>query len=134
MRRDRHCGVSGVRMAWHRWLALWKAVDSGSATAEFAVVLPAIVVSAVLLLVLARAGTTAMTCQDAASAGVRSAVISKNDGKARMAARRVAGSDAVVSVMRGGDEVTVTVSCPVAPDPLKVLPGSVKGRAVGEEQ
>ena len=48
--------------------------DSGAATAEFAVVLPAVAMVAMVLLCLTRTVTVSMRCQDAASAVVRELV------------------------------------------------------------
>ena len=43
------------------------------------------------------------------------------------AAQAVAGADSSVSVTYGSEAVSVTVSCPVIPDPLGVLPTVVTG-------
>lgn len=48
--------------------------DRGAATAEFAVVLPAVAMVAMVLLCLTRTVTVSMRCQDAASAVVRELV------------------------------------------------------------
>ncbi|WEV73727.1 DUF4244 domain-containing protein [Bifidobacterium sp. ESL0798] len=105
--------------------------DEGAVTAEFAVVLPAVMAMAVLLMMLARAVTVEMNCQDAASAAARVAVVSKSDYEARLAAQDAAGGDASVSISRGFKQVKVTVSCRVVPDPMHVLPMAVVGKATG---
>ncbi|WEV46410.1 pilus assembly protein [Bifidobacterium sp. ESL0690] len=111
-----------------------KASDEGAVTAEFAVVLPAVMVMAVLLMMLARAVTVEMNCQDAASAAARVAVVSNSDTEARLAAHDAAGGDANVSISRGFKQVKVTVSCRVVPDPMHVLPMAVVGKATGVVQ
>lgn len=108
--------------------------DEGAVTAEFAVVLPAVMAMAVLLMMLARAVTVEMNCQDAASAAARVAVVSKSDYEARLAAQDAAGGDASVSISRGFKQVKVTVSCRVVPDPMHVLPMAVVGKATGVVQ
>ncbi|WEV68445.1 pilus assembly protein [Bifidobacterium sp. ESL0769] len=97
-------------------------------------VLPAVMVMAVLLMMLARAVTVEMNCQDAASAAARVAVVSNSDAEARLAAHDAAGGDANVSISRGFKQVKVTVSCRVVPDPLHVLPMAVVGKATGVVQ
>ncbi|WEV63743.1 TadE family type IV pilus minor pilin [Bifidobacterium sp. ESL0732] len=111
-----------------RW---WAHNDEGAVTAEFAVVLPAVMAMAVLLMMLARAVTVEMNCQDAASAAARVAVVSSSDTEARLAAHDAAGGDASVSISRGFKQVKVTVSCRVVPDPMHVLPMAVVGKATG---
>ncbi|MDF7664533.1 TadE family type IV pilus minor pilin [Bifidobacterium sp. ESL0745] len=108
--------------------------DEGAVTAEFAVVLPAVMAMAVLLMMLARAVTVEMNCQDAASAAARVAVVSHSDAEARLAAHKAAGGDANVSISRGLKQVKVTVSCRVVPDPMHVLPMAVMGKATGVVQ
>ena len=55
-------------------MATMSHADSGAATAEFAVVLPAVAMVAMVLLCLTRTVTVSMRCQDAASAVVRELV------------------------------------------------------------
>lgn len=106
--------------------------DRGAATAEFAVVLPAVVAVAVLLLCLSRAVIVSMDCQDAAAAAARELVISGEEAvDAAAMARAVAGDGVTASVTYGGDRVTVVTQCPVVPDPLGVLPTRVTGTASG---
>lgn len=97
-------------------------------------VLPAVMVMAVLLMMLARAVTVEMNCQDAASAGARVAVVSGSDIDARAAALQAAGGDARVSISHGFKRVNVVVSCRVVPDPMHVLPMAVVGKATGVVQ
>ncbi|PLS28722.1 TadE family type IV pilus minor pilin [Bifidobacterium parmae] len=108
-----------------------KAADPGAVTAEFATVLPAVVVLALLLLALSRTVMVSIGCQDAASAAARAAVTAGDAADPAAAAHAVGGGDVAVQVNRDGDHVTVTTRCPVVPDPLGVLPTRVEGRAVG---
>lgn len=111
--------------------ARWAAADCGSVTAEFAVVLPAVVAVALLLVGLTRTVAVSMRCQDAAAAVVRELVVTGGQTDAAAVARDVAGADASVAVRRAQDRVTVNVTCPVLPGPLGVLPAQVSGEAVG---
>lgn len=106
--------------------------DDGAVTAEFASVLPAVLMIAILLFALARGVMVSMTCQDAASAAARSAVSAGGgEAGAKAAARTVAGRDVDLDIDYDGDTVTVVTHCPVVPDPMGVLPTSVTGKAVG---
>lgn len=93
-----------LRQWWKRHI---DDADEGAATAEFAVVLPCVAAVAILVLCLGRASVVSMSCQDAAAAG----------------------DSATVRFDRGADSVTVTVQCPVIPDPTGVLPARVTGKA-----
>lgn len=108
--------------------------DAGAVTAEFAVVLPAVVVVAAVLIALSRTVVVSMGCQDAASAAVREIVVSGDEADPAGAVRSVAGSDASVTTVSGDATVTVSVSCPVIPDPLGILPVSVTAEATGVVQ
>ncbi|KAB7789948.1 TadE family protein [Bifidobacterium leontopitheci] len=102
--------------------------DEGAATAEFAMVLPAVAMVAVVLLGMTRTVVVSMDCQDAASAVAREQLVS-GGGDPQATARAVAGSGAAASVSRSGDGIRVTVQCPVLPDPFGVLPTKVTGSA-----
>ena len=104
----------------------WKRhADEGSATAEFAVVLPSVAAVAMLMLCLGRAVVVSMDCQDAAAVAAHAMTIAGRDGesRARSAALAAAGNDA------RADSVTITVQCPVIPDPVGVLPTRVTAKA-----
>lgn len=105
--------------------------DEGAATAEFAVVLPCVAAVAILVLCLGRASVVSMNCQDAAAAGARAFAVDDTGGesKARAAVMAAAGGSATVRFECGADFVTVTVQCPVVPDPTGVLPTRVTGKA-----
>ena len=70
-----------------------------------------------------------MSCQDAAAVAVREIVVAGDESDPVGAAQAVAGADSSVSVTYGSEAVSVTVSCPVIPDPLGVLPTVVTAEA-----
>ena len=84
--------------------------ERGSATAELAVVLPAVLVVLLALLLAATAGTAALSCADAARVGARSAALGLDSGQVGAHAQQAAGDDARVSVSSEGDWVRVTVT------------------------
>ena len=78
----------------------WKRhADEGSATAEFAVVLPSVAAVAMLMLCLGRAVVVSMDCQDAAAVAAHAMTIAGRDGesRARNAALAAAGNYSRVS-------------------------------------
>lgn len=125
--RLRQAALSGKRPGggWRR------IADEGSVTAEFAVVLPAVVMVALLLIGLTRTVAVTMQCQDAAAVAVRELVVSGERSDPQSAAQAVAGDGVSVSVQHNGDRVSVTVTCPVLPGPLDVLPTRVTAEAAG---
>lgn len=106
-------------------------LERGSVTAEFATVLPAVMVVALLLLSLARLVGVSIGCQDAASAAARAAVAAGGGADASAAARNAVGDGIALNVSTAGQRVNVVARCPVLPDPRGVLPTVVEGRAVG---
>ena len=128
-------GVAGQRRRNRRPWRGWRlAADEGAVTAEFAVVLPAVILVTVVLIALARTVTVSMSCQDAAAVAVREIVVAGDESDPVGAAQAVAGADSSVSVTYGSEAVSVTVSCPVIPDPLGVLPTVVTAEATGVAQ
>ncbi|AKV56150.1 hypothetical protein AB656_05185 [Bifidobacterium actinocoloniiforme DSM 22766] len=115
---------------WRRVRAWLSRGDSGSVTAEFAVVLPAVVAVAALLLGLTQTVCVSLSCQDAARSAAREVVIHRGEGDPSGVASRVAGGSAATSLERSDQQVKVSVSCPVLSTPLGVLPGRVNGSAV----
>lgn len=105
--------------------------EQGSVTAEFATVLPAVMVVALLLLSLTRLVGVSIGCQDAASAAARAVVSAGGEVDASVAAQRAVGNGIAVSVSTTGRRVSVVARCPVVPDPRGILPTVVEGRAVG---
>jgi Flp pilus assembly protein TadG len=127
-------GAAVVRRRVHgvaRWL---HGDDDGAVTAEFATVLPAVMVIALVLMSLARAVVVSMDCQDAAAVVARELVVARGEVDGGALVRSVAGPGATVAVDRAGDTVTVTTSCPVIPGPGNVLPTKVRATAVGRLQ
>lgn len=105
--------------------------DSGAATAEFAVVLPVVMVLALLITALSRTVIISMNCQDAAALVARELVVSGEDVDAGALARSVAGEGVETRISRENDAVHVVTHCPVLPGPLNVLPTRVSGQATG---
>ncbi|MBT0767362.1 pilus assembly protein [Kineosporia sp. J2-2] len=91
-----------------------RAPDHGSVTAEFALLMPVLVLFLVAVLAAATAGMAQLHCVDAARAGARAAA-RHDDPRPVAAAAGPAG--AAVSVAGTGELVTVTVSAQV-PLPL----------------
>ena len=106
-------------------------LERGSVTAEFATVLPAVMVVALLLLSLTRLVGVSIGCQDAASAAARAAVAAGGGADASAAARNAVGDGIALNVSTAGQRVSVVARCPVLPDPRGVLPTVVEGRTVG---
>ncbi len=117
-----------MRRIWDRLRAWARGGDTGAATAEFAVVLPIVVAVAVLLLYVARAGVTQISCQDAAADAARAVLV--NGGTESVSAP----AGVQLSVADHGDRLIVTTTCRVLADPLGVLPMTVHGQAAVAKQ
>lgn len=87
--------------------------DRGSVTAELAVGMVAVVLVLALVLVTASAAAARLRCQDAARTGARLAALGASDAEVADAARRAAGADAAVVVVREPPWVEVQVSAAV---------------------
>ncbi|RBP97244.1 pilus assembly protein TadE [Bifidobacterium aemilianum] len=111
-----------------------QALDPGVVTAEFAVVLPAVMLMAMLLLGLARTVTVSMGCQEAAGAAARQLVVTQGRDDVGARVRDVAGSGSTASTSRTSSGTEIRVSCPVIPDPWGVLPTRVEAKAVALDQ
>lgn len=98
--------------------------DAGMVTAEFAVVLPAIVVALMVGLVAVATFSLRVRCADAAQVAARLAARGEPTAAVVAAARRVAPAEAQVHVTTRGADVAVTVSA-VAHVPVlgRLLPG-----------
>lgn len=83
--------------------------ERGMVTAEFAVVLPAVVLVLALSLGAIGLAWDQIRCVDAARAGARAASRGDSPGAVVLVASRAAPSDAVVSVGTSGDLVRVSV-------------------------
>ena len=118
----------------HRQIKLWwKHSDPGAVTAEFAVVLPAVVDIALVLLGLGRGVIVNVECADAARQITTSVDADGGIEKARSAAAAVStGSTAKFSQTE--ESVTVTVTCPLLSGPLGILPATVSATAVALKQ
>lgn len=85
----------------------------GSVTAEFAVLLPGLVLLLAAVLAVSTAGVAQLRCIDAARSAARLAARHEPASAVLAAARRAAPEGAVVRVATSGDLVTVTVSARV---------------------
>lgn len=110
-----------------------RAWDEGAATAEFAVVLPVVVVMTALLLATARACIVQLECQDTAADVARALAVRGAEGSAVTGARPF-GDGVRVSVVEHDDRYEVTATCPVAADAMRVLPVRVTGGATALKQ
>ncbi|MET8293685.1 TadE family type IV pilus minor pilin [Streptomyces sp. NPDC005180] len=99
--------------------------DRGYVTAEAALVIPALVLLAALLVWALMAAAAQIRCVDAARAGARAAARSEPAGAVLAAAREAAPPGAEVRLERSGDLWRVRVAAP-APGPagLPVLLGA----------
>ncbi|WP_369345034.1 TadE family type IV pilus minor pilin [Bifidobacterium aquikefiricola] len=104
--------------------------DSGTVTAEFAILLPVVMALAMLILGLTRTVIVGLNCQEAARVAAREIVVSENSARVSALVRSIAGSAATVSLSEHADSITVSTQCPVIADALGVLPMRMSGRAV----
>jgi Flp pilus assembly protein TadG len=112
--------------------------DDGMATAELAVVLPAIVLALLMSVGAVSAATARMRCADAASVAARLAARGEAPDDVLAAARRVAPAGAVVRLSGTASTVDVTVQASVRlvpvgglVPPLHVSAGFVQEREPG---
>ena len=98
---------------------------TGSATAEFAIVLPSIIAIAGLILAIGRVVIVSMDCQSAAAAAAREFVVTGDESSSRSIAADVAG---------GKPHVSIALECSVLPGPLDVTPTRVTGNATAISQ
>ncbi|PWG66040.1 TadE/TadG family type IV pilus assembly protein [Bifidobacterium callitrichidarum] len=103
--------------------------EKGSATAEFAIVLPSVIAIAGLLLTLGRVVSVSMDCHSAASAAARELVVSGQESSAQRAAAEVAGNGISIRAEYSERSVSVVVECPVLPGPLDVTPTRIASDA-----
>ena len=110
--------------------------DTGSVTAETAVVLPALVLVFALLVSGTRAVAAQLACQDAARVGARAAARGEPIGEVTRLARAVAPRGAAVGVEQVAGLVRVRVAARVHPfGPASALPEvTVVGRAVAMDE
>lgn len=108
--------------------------DRGAVTAEFAVILPAIMMLALILLTSARASMIALSCQDAARITARTLAIQGDTRQAQSIAQQAINSAVHVQVQQTQDTVAVHTYCPVLPRPLTAIPFNVEGYAVSTQE
>lgn len=102
--------------------------DSGAVTAEFAIILPTVAILAIVLIFVGKSVVSTMNCNDAAGQ-VAYYIASTHDSKeAQNIVHKVSGKNSSVKVEYVGNMANIVVSCPVVPDPLKVLPMQVEAR------
>ena len=90
---------------------------TGSATAEFAIVLPSVIAIA-----------------GAAAAAAREFVVTGDESSSRSIAADVAGGEPRVIIAHDGQSTSVMVECSVLPGPLDVTPTRVTGNATAISQ
>jgi len=88
--------------------------DAGTATAELAVALPAVVLFLATLLTVGALMSAQLRCQDAARAGARWAARGESAAAVERVAARLAPDGAAVDVSTSSETVTVTVTARVA--------------------
>lgn len=104
------------------------AKDSGAVTAEFAIILPTVAILAIVLIFVGKSVVNTMNCNDAAGQ-VAYYIASTHDSKeAQNIVHKVSGKNSSVKVEYVGNMANIVVSCPVVPDPLKILPMQVEAR------
>lgn len=113
-----------------RFMSGLRHADSGGVTAEFAVLLPAVMVLALFLLALTQTVRISLVCQDLANAVAREVVVNQGEGDAGRVLNRMGSDHADLTIKRWGVQSYITVTCPVVSTPLGVLPPHVQGRAV----
>lgn len=96
--------------------------DSGAGTAEFSVVLPAVVVLVLVLFGVGRTVVCIMNCHDAAQQVAYHLVAYKDSTPLEDVVHKIAGPEASLNIKKYGNNVDISVSCPVIPDPMHILP------------
>ncbi|MFU0517054.1 TadE family protein [Gardnerella pickettii] len=104
------------------------AKDLGAVTAEFAIILPTVAILAIVLIFVGKSVVNTMNCNDAAGQ-VAYYIASTHDSKeAQNIVHKVSGKNSSVKVEYVENMADIVVSCPVVPDPLKILPMQVEAR------
>ncbi|MGW1464659.1 TadE family type IV pilus minor pilin [Streptomyces sp. NPDC002308] len=107
--------------------------DTGSVTAEAAMVLPVLVALAVVLVWALVAAADQIRCVDAARAGARAAARSEPESAVRAAARAAAPARALVTVRREGALWRVRVEAPTPGPRALALTLSAEAAALAED-
>ncbi|MBT1174224.1 pilus assembly protein [Bifidobacterium sp. LC6] len=117
-------------LKFQRWLARMPTrYEEGTVTAEFAMVLPSVIVVAALVLALGRLVAVSVDCNSAASAAARELIVTGSESAARNIAAQVAESSVTVTIHQAGRLRHIQVTCPLLPGPMGLTPASVPGRA-----
>lgn len=102
--------------------------DRAAVTAEFSVVLPAVVVVTLVVFGVGRTVIKNMQCNDAATQVAYQLLTHQKSTSVERIVSQVAGSDATVTVSRQSNRAQIVVQCPIMPDPLHVIPAKVESR------
>jgi hypothetical protein len=108
--------------------------ERGSVTAEVAVVLPALVLLAGLLLGIGQVGVLQLRIDEAARAGAREAVRGESSASVQQTVRRLAGEGAVASIESGGGWTTVYVRAEVVGPVVDLMDIDLIASASGREE
>lgn len=108
--------------------------ERGSVTAEVAVVLPALVLLAGLLLGIGHVGVLQLRIDEAARAGAREAVRGESSASVQQTVRRLAGEGAVASIESRGGWTTVHVRAEVVGPVVDLMDIDLIASASGREQ
>ncbi|MFG1998412.1 TadE family type IV pilus minor pilin [Spirillospora sp. NPDC048911] len=104
--------------------------DRGSATAEIAVALPALVLITVVALWGVSVASVQLACTDAARSGARAAARGESLPAVRALVARAVPTGAAVEISREGDQAQVDVTVQVrAPGATGLAPLTVRARA-----
>ena len=103
--------------------------DRGAVTAEFAIVLPTVIVIVSVLCSLVRFVDVSIRCHDAASAVARSLVIEGKNADIDAVAMNIVGTHTTAAYSLQEGIYRVTISCPILPDAMNILPMSVTSKA-----
>lgn len=101
----------------------------GAVTAEFAVVLPAVLLLLALLLAGSAAGVTQLRLEEAARAGARALARGESPGAVDGIVRTLAGASASAAVVADGEWLSVTVSDRVGGPFGSTVPWTLTARA-----
>ncbi len=108
--------------------------QSGSVTAEVAVVLPALVVLIALLLGTAHVGTAQLRLDEAARAGAREAMRGESSTSVEQTVQRLAGTNATTRISAGSGWTTVEVRTRVTGPIVGLMDLQLQATASGREE
>lgn len=96
--------------------------DCGAATAEFAMVMPALVLIIVMVIGVGALGLAQLRAYEAARAGAREAARGEPVAEVRRSAASAAGKDSNVTIGKDGEYTTVTVTVRTPKTIRKLVP------------